>query len=840
MKLLGPMVQMSRPSAPAGQWLSAPVARQPESVRDRIGKHVASTIEGASGAGVRVNDPYRVLLPDQLMLVYLRTPDVRAAIDSIARRISSWAWTIDVELPLDDPGYGAALEQAQAADRFLRAPNGDGETWQELICKVVTDLLVYEQGAIEVVFDDLVPVPLPGVENATARIPGPDATLEELVAINGASIQALTDTYGHVLGYSQDVYGTIGPLSAGGRMGDPGASSVPYFSREQLILFRLFPNTVGRMTPLIETIVNEVITILRSSEHTMMALDADEIPPGILVLTGVAGKAAEQAKQDLQRLRGKDHRIRVITNPDPRGQGAHWVELRRTPKDLALIDVVREVRRTIWRVFGVLPVEMGASEDVPRAVGEVQLQVSTSHLVEPILDQLEAKFNARLLPLLVSEDFAGKVNLRFDREAKLSPAEQKDKAAAIVSLVREGVLTRNEARVELDQEPVAGGDVPTITTSMGLQSVASLGVPAPVLRPTVPAVRPPDVVTGDGQAAPGEVEAGEAMDEEEAAPGEVEASRPHRCGPGCYHHAPAQRVIGLPSEWPSASTFRGYRTLALRPLADAVGEYTREVEPLYDEAASECVAIVAAAYDGVMRSDDASRALDRIGQVMRKLETRWGIASQPMYERAARIARDGASNYTALPVVEDYRARGQAYQARAMAYLVAPDGLLGEVQTEMAAIIGRATGEPQPEGRARGESRDVWPGVPEALLLAAILKVWQANRYRITNWSGKLVELANQIFGEGMTEGAVGPTPQTGAGEWFVEWVAVGDDRMCSVCSAQGRSGFRPLSQLHVLPGGDTRCRANCRCVLVYWTRDEVSSGAAVSLSGAAPGNEPL
>ena len=704
---------------------------------------------------------------------------------------------------------------------------------------MVTDLLVFEHGVIEEVYDRLVdvPVPLPepkeGREQApaTMKAPASGAQLTELVALHGASIGKMNDQFGRVFGYTQDLWGTLNPLTSNGaRMGDTGAPA-PMFSRDQIVSFSLFPNTSGRSAPLIESIVNEVITIMRSSEHTMLALDADEIPPGILVLTGVAGKAAESAKSDLQRMKGKDHKIRVITNPDPRGSGAHWVELRRTPKDLSLIDVVREVRRTIWRIFGVMPIEMGDSQDMPRAVGQVQLDVSSSHLVEPILDLLEAKVNARVIPPLVRKKGGpdGVLALRFDREAKLSPQEQKDKATAVVTLVREGILTRNEARQEIDKDPIDGGDIATITTSGGLVRVDTLdaemedeppetGPPEDGTPDEPPDDEPPDDAPPDGTPDPGE-----------EAPGENGGTGPGRAAP-----APVLRVIETPSSWPSASLFKGRRTVALDRLADSVSRYTREVRPLYREAADEVVAAVSAIYDGSLRPEDAQRATDAIGRALDRLSTRWAAAAAPVYREVARSARDQAADFTSLPVVEDWSDRADRYADAAMHYLSAPGGLISDIRASLIAILARATADSSANRMVVPVSGDIAPHVESAVLLAALAHVFDTQEHRIENWSGKLVELASEVLAAGMNEGSAE------AGEWYYEWVAVGDGAMCAVCSSEGTKGFRPASQLTIHPGSSTNCRARCRCVLVWWTRDEVASGVAVRLSGNAPGNAPL
>lgn len=822
-RLLGDHVSISR-TPEYGAWSSVPAVARPESLRDRVGRHVSTTLDGTVGLGIRSNDGFRLLSADQLLLVYARTPDVRAAIDGIARRISTWAWTIDVEgLGPEDEGFDAAAAAADEVSRFLVAPNLNGETWQEVISKLVVDLLVYEHGVIEQVYDKLVEAPAFGV-GKTMKVPGTRSKLIELVPLCGASVEPVTDGLGRLLAYQQDVFATPGPLQSAST--DP--SGAPLFSRDQIVSLSLFPSTSGRRMPLIETLVNEVIAIMRASEHSMLALDADEIPPGILVLTGVAGKAAEAAKLDITRLRGKDHKIRVITNPDPRGSGANWVEFRRTPKDLAMFDVVKEIRRTIWRLFGVLPVEMGDSENMPRAVGQVQLDVASSHLIEPILDLLEAKVNARIVPLLAGK-FSGILALRFDREAKLSPAEQRDKADALVSLVREGLLTRNEARQEIDQGRLDGGDVATITTPTGLRRVSDLLSPDPLPGEAAPAPSAPTAPAGEpepedeepesGEEAPGEAPAGEGPGEE--APGEIEASAPRR-------PRPAYRVLDPRSEWPSAPLFRGRRTVDLRVLGDAISAYSRRVRPLLRECADEVGATIAANYDGGIGDAGAARASASVSAAFDKLVVRWRAVAEPLYEQVAKSSRDRAVDYTGADVLRDWQDRGRAYGARAIGYLEAPGGLVADLRATVAGILGAASGQ----SRAVRPATGISPGMDEGELLSAVAAAFDSNEYRVENWAGKLTELASETLAAGL-----GEEPET---EYWYEWVAVGDGEMCAVCSREGSAGFRPVSQLVLHPGASTTCRANCRCVLVYWTREEVTSGSATRLSGAAPGNAPL
>ena len=93
----------------------------------------------------------------------------------------------------------------------------------------------------------------------------------------------------------------------------------------------------------------------------------------------------------MQRLKGQDHKIRVMTTPDPTGIGAKWLELKRTPKDIEMRDLIDDLRRAVYRVFGVMPVEMGLTDGMPRSTANAQLDVSSSHLVTPMLELISSK-----------------------------------------------------------------------------------------------------------------------------------------------------------------------------------------------------------------------------------------------------------------------------------------------------------------------------------------------------------------------------------------------------------------------------------------------------------------
>lgn len=904
-------VGLARTSAPAaGGWLATTTrARKARTVSDGLnanGKAFAQV-----GAGQE-----RWLTYSEMWTIYRRVPDVRAAVDSIVRRIATWNWLVEPTVDVASDEYEALLDEAETVRRFLATPNTDGETWQEVWTKAGTDLLVFDQCAIEQVRG-----------KASSK-------LVELVAVRGSTVTPKEDEFGRLQGYEhcpgEDGIGT-GKTTA--------------FKPDELLFLRLYPTTAGPLgTSLIESIVDEVLTLLAAAKHVLSAYSVDEIPPGILVLTGIAGQAADRAKADLSEMRGDDHKIRVITSPDPTNAGARWVELRRTMKDLELRDVIGDIRRIIWRVFGVLPIEMGVTEAIPRATAEVQLEVGTSHLVNPILELIEAKVNARIVPLLVKPANVGKIAFRFDRDAKLSEEDKKRLAERLEIAVKAGIMTRNEARAELGLPPVEGGDV--LTVDGAPKTLAQIIAEPEEEEPEDPEdpEDPDDPTDPDGgEPADGgeevededtagtvsDDEAGEASEEDDA-PGEAERSakgplcrredetqqeciarvvrilagenpskpqsvlvaeafdtcakacgdargaepegdrrapvravedpcpcgHPHQNLPANWGHAPTlvaegkisaalalamdaelhfRREQRLPSEWQDPSIFKGRRVLNLPKLGDAIARYARQTRPLWHGARDKVLAKVAAAYDrdrGGFTAEAAADLLRDVDETLDALAVQWKVTTEPDYIEAARLARDAAADWTGdADAVADYRDRAIEYQSRAMGYLTGDDGPIRAVRDAVKDVIrqgtrARPSGPVQtrgPEGIAEEKANAL---IEEARMLAIAEGAFAANEYRIFNWAGKLNDLSNETLTRGL-EAVSKAEGVKGHVEWWAEWCYVGDERTCRTCEVEGVQGFRPLSQMPLRPGGDTECRARCRCVLVFWRKDEVDSGTA-------------
>jgi len=777
-----------------GLWFSGR-GGPPESARSRLG--LGGYGHPIAALGMSQHRVDRNLLPVQYWQLYKTSPDVRACVDSIVRRIATWNWSFEVQTdPRDAAEYRRLRGRADAGQRWLAVPNANGETWQELMTRTGTDLLLYDAGAWEL------------------NVPGAD--LAEIVPWLGSEWLPIYDERSMLLRYEQHKEG--------------GAASGAKLMPERMVYFSLFRNNRGPLgMPLLDTLVDECVTVLLASEHAMLALDANEIPPGLLVVGGVAGAAAERARADLQQMRGRDHKLRVITSPQPAGIRADWVELRHTPKDLSMIEVVDNMRRTIWRTFGVMPVELGVFEGVPRASATVQVDVSSSHLITPILELVQARINAQIVPLMFGSD-AASIAFRFDRDQPLTPDQRLSLAKAQDVRVRRGIITVNEARADLGLLPVPGGDVAVMDTNEGPRPLTDIAAGSPAPADSGGAA---DGGRKSPERGSGSLRPLTAADRAQLVQLRAQLSR-------------AARGSGLPSDWPDAGRWDPYRVIDVRALGDAVADYTRGIAGLYADTVADLQVLLAQGYGGDDRLSpaEADSTLERMFSRLDDFAAGWSALSAPLYARAAQLAADSADTIAGGVTQIDPAARAESYHERAMSYLTDPDGLIGTLRTECrrtvsALTIGERSAAPADSAgccvadSTRDRIDDLTPDAAPERALSTLELSLTAQAHRIDNWSGRMVGLANSVLVDALNQTA---SQQDGSPvEWWCEWVNAGG-KTCPICRDEGSQGFRAISQLSRRPGEDTFCVGRCRCVLVFWTKREIDAGAAIKLSELAPG----
>ena len=663
----------------------------------------------------------RLLTPMQAWRIYTTSPDVRFCVDSIVRRVATWDWRIVPTVDPRDKRYETLASVAADTTAWLAAPNLDGLTWQEVWTEVGIDLLVHDAGALELVA-------------------GKGGVLEEVAPLPGREVYPRVNEYNRTIEYVQDPmgYATAGSGYAGGS--DTAGTPVVRFDPQEVLYLRLFPNTTGPLgLPLIESCLNEVVSVLLASEQAMSLLDANEIPPGLLVLGGIAGDALEVAKSDLQRMKGREGKLRVIGG-EHGAVDAKWLELRRAILGVEMKSIVDEARRAIWRTFGIMPIEAGVTDNTPRAVGEVMAEMSNSHLLRPILELLAGKVNARLLPRVVAPRFAKLLRFEFDFDQKLKPDEAAKQRDSKLGAVKVGAMTLNEWRAS-ERLPLYGaeGDVPMIFGSDGTLRRLVDAIVEPVKAEVPPAEGSGEA--GGGNGGPGDVEdepepeppkggkgkgdgggvkdtdgeTGE--DGEAAAPGKRSSrAEAHVHGLGCRHdHAPDVRTWpnpenDLPSDWQPEGRFKGLRTIDLPEAARQIVAYRDAVLPRYRDASAAIAEAVARHHEpGSEARDDADASRKAVDGALAKLRSTWSASTESIYVDAAKAGRTAAATWTegSSPDLAAAAVAGREYHEKAVGYLTAQGGLLETMGALAEIAIARLDGAAMPArsaiARAEGE-----------------------------------------------------------------------------------------------------------------------------------------
>ena len=411
-------------------------------MRSRVGLSFNAVLQPE---GVRLasnNILMRSLTPDDYQHAYMRCPDVRSSVDSVVRVVSTADWSVVPTVDPSSPQHTAALDIAASAERFLKAPDKNGETWQSMTTAFLTNLLIMDAAVLE-------------------KVKNGRGDLAEIVARPGETFIPEVDKHGSIIRWYQDFGARLVPTPT------LTTTDVPTFEPDDLLYMRLFANTRHPVygTPILESLIEEVISIMRAAQNVMSTFDVDEIPPGILILAGIDPKAGKSALNDLRTKKGRDHVLRVLTtNPQSKVQ-PQWLQFKRSLKEVDMAGLTKEIKRTIWRTFGVMPIVQGDTEAMPRATAETQLDASDSHLVVPIKEQYGALMNTRIMPSVVGDpEKAALVRFEWKSERDLSTKEEEERGRTLTGYVKEGVLTRNEARRRLGEPPIEGGDTPTVTS----------------------------------------------------------------------------------------------------------------------------------------------------------------------------------------------------------------------------------------------------------------------------------------------------------------------------------------------------------------------------------------
>ena len=131
-----------------------------------------------------------------------------------------------------------------------------------------------------------------------------------------------------------------------------------------------------------------------------------------------------------------------------------WKEMGLSPKDMDFLQLKHMSAKDIALVYGVPSQLIGIPDSQTYSnFAEAKLALYNETII-PLLDRVSADFNEWLTPL-----FGEDLELRYDIDSIPAMAEQRRRVfESVTTGVRDGILTRNEAREQLGYEKIEGAD----------------------------------------------------------------------------------------------------------------------------------------------------------------------------------------------------------------------------------------------------------------------------------------------------------------------------------------------------------------------------------------------
>ena len=139
-----------------------------------------------------------------------------------------------------------------------------------------------------------------------------------------------------------------------------------------------------------------------------------------------------------------------------------YKEMGLSPKDMDFLNMKNMTARDIALVFGVPSQLVGVPDNQTyNNVSEARLALYEDTII-PLLKRVESDLNEWLAP-----DFNENIKIVYDIDAIPAMAERRKRVYEnVVQAVREGIISRNEARDRLGYEPITGGDEVYISANL--------------------------------------------------------------------------------------------------------------------------------------------------------------------------------------------------------------------------------------------------------------------------------------------------------------------------------------------------------------------------------------
>lgn len=206
-----------------------------------------------------------------------------------------------------------------------------------------------------------------------------------------------------------------------------------------------------------------------AARHNVNLLNNGARPTGAIVFN------PRDFKSGLPASLTEEQRTQIVSDLETRFSGAanagramllegdfDWKEMGLSPKDMDFLELKNMSARDIALCFGVPSQLVGVPDSQTYSnVAEARLALYEETII-PLARRVESDLNEWLSPL-----FSERVRIRYDIDSIPAMAERRKRVYEnVVAGVREGILSRNEARERLGLEAIDGGDAVYISANL--------------------------------------------------------------------------------------------------------------------------------------------------------------------------------------------------------------------------------------------------------------------------------------------------------------------------------------------------------------------------------------
>ena len=752
--------------------------------RDDIMREPRTESRGISTASLAEESSKSVIVQSkslssaQLRAFADKSSSVRPAIDGITREISNMPYIVHPRDP-DKPVTSQVARRIEIVMDLFNRPNANPLPFSQLLSTCIDDLLTLDRMTMEVVKNRL------------------KTKVVELWDRDAATIRPTISESGIWTHFVQTV-----PTKANQQRRDP-----IIFPPDRMIYITMFArtnNALGR--PIIETIINEVVSLIYAIQSIGIQFTEDEIPPGVLWLgEGMSREIWDRVRSSLMQSKKrafKENKLRVY------GGGTvppKWVELKHTNREVQMRELRKDIEDIVWLNFGILPSRMGRTGTVNKSNIEQQARWQESNLLTPILNLL----GAAVTKIIIQDGFGFK-----DLVWRISPDREEnrtDNAVIAERLTHAGIFSINGIRKSIYNEEgfnVPAADLPMIMTNSGPIFLEDLkpgqsNQPADIGDDSDDD-DPDDSDSGDDESPEPDDDGGDATSETPTAESEIKITDGHMMIPEMAevdkiftdgnHIGAGPEMIKQLMNWPETienlkvyRVRRDRREFDVRPFETLAESYAAVMRVGWYEARDRIESSIkgtAVERSVTVDPDRTERVRQGIGLILAGLIAQYDHAAGQALALAAEMGILEAAALNELASLPPGIIREVVKNRQMMNTQYLRGNLFKDVLNHLRKVM-------------RQEFKDL-----TALGKAAAL-AFNVNEYRIIRYARYVIPVGGEAWVKALDV----------TQKYSYTWELGGSDNICSACiRANAGSPYLRYRDLPFMPGNSPVCNGNCRC----------------------------